>query len=157
MDRASYALRRLAQMVPVVFGVTLLVFFMIRLIPGDPARTMLGIHATPARIAALHKQWGLDHSLPVQYELFMRRLIHGNLGQSLFYQSSAARLIIGRLPATLWLLGYAMVLSVLIAVPLAALAASKRDAARDQIIRVVPLVGLGMPTFWIGIMLILLL
>ena len=61
-------------MVPVVLGVTILVFFMIHLVPGDPARTMLGMHATPERIALLHKEWGLDKSLLVQYVLFMRRL-----------------------------------------------------------------------------------
>jgi peptide/nickel transport system permease protein len=155
MDRFSYVLRRLAQMVPVVLGVTIIVFFMIHLIPGDPARTMLGVHATPARVARLRHQWGLDRPLPVQYGLFMKRLVHGDLGTSLYYQESAARLIIQRLPATLWLLGYAMALSVLIALPLAALAATKKDSLRDQVVRAVPLVGLGMPTFWIGIMLIL--
>jgi len=66
MDLLSYTLRRLLQAVPVVIGVTVLVFFMIHLVPGDPARTMLGTHADPARIAALHKEWGLDQPLWVQ-------------------------------------------------------------------------------------------
>jgi len=142
-------------MVPVVLGVTILVFFMIHLVPGDPARTMLGVHASPERIALLHKEWGLDKSLLVQYKLFMSRLLHGDLGNSLFYHVPARELIIDRLPVTLWLIGYGTALSILIAMPLAALAASKRDAARDHVVRVVPLIGLGFPSFWVGIMLLL--
>jgi len=155
MDMPAYVARRLLQMVPVVLGVTILVFFMIHLVPGDPARTMLGVHASPERIALLHKQWGLDKSLLFQYKLFMERLIHGDLGNSLYYRVPARELIIDRLPVTLWLIGYGTTLSILIAMPLAALAASKRDAARDHVVRVVPLIGLGFPSFWVGIMLLL--
>ena len=155
MDMPAYVARRLLQMVPVVLGVTILVFFMIHLVPGDPARTMLGVHASPERIALLHKEWGLDKSLLVQYKLFMSRLLHGDLGDSLFYHVPARELIIDRLPVTLWLIGYGTALSILIAMPLAALAASKRDAARDHVVRVVPLIGLGFPSFWVGIMLLL--
>jgi peptide/nickel transport system permease protein len=156
MDLASYVLRRLAQMVPVAVGVTILVFFMIHLVPGDPARTMLGVHATPARVAALHREWGLDRPLWVQYKDFMDRMLHGNLGNSLIYGVPARGVITARIAPTLWLLSYAALLSVLIAVPLASLAASKKDAVRDQTVRVVPLVGLGFPQFWTGIMLLLL-
>jgi peptide/nickel transport system permease protein len=155
MDMPAYVARRLLQMVPVVLGVTILVFFMIHLVPGDPARTMLGVHASPERVALLHKEWGLDKSLLVQYKLFMSRLLHGDLGNSLFYHVPARELIIDRLPVTLWLIGYGTALSILIAMPLAALAASKRDAARDHVVRVVPLIGLGFPSFWVGIMLLL--
>jgi peptide/nickel transport system permease protein len=155
MDLTAYVARRLLQMVPVAVGVTILVFFMIHLVPGDPARTMLGTHATPQRVALLHKEWGLDKSLPVQYERFMQRLAHGDLGDSLFYRVPARGLIVDRLPVTLWLIGYGTGLSILIALPLAAIAASRRDAVRDQVVRVVPLVGLGFPSFWVGIMLLL--
>ena len=120
MDLPAYVARRLLQMVPVVLGVTILVFFMIHLVPGDPARTMLGTHATPERIALLHKEWGLDQSLPEQYGKFMQRLVHGDLGDSLFYRVPARELIVDRLPVTLWLIGYGTVLSILIALPLAA-------------------------------------
>lgn len=155
MDMPAYVVRRLLHMVPVVLGVTILVFFMIHLVPGDPARTMLGVHASPERVALLHKEWGLDQSLLVQYQRFMSRLIHGDLGDSLFYHVPTTQLIIDRLPVTLWLITYGTALSILIALPLAALAASKRDAARDQVVRVVPLIGLGFPSFWVGIMLLL--
>ena len=155
MDRFAYILRRLVQAVPVVIGVTILVFFMIHLVPGDPARTMLGVHATPQKVAALHHEWGLDKSIPEQYKLFMGRLLHGNLGDSLFYHVSARSLIWQRLPVTLWLIGYGTVLSILIALPLATIAATRKDAFRDQAVRAVPLVGLGFPPFWLGIMMLL--
>jgi peptide/nickel transport system permease protein len=155
MSRLAYIARRLLQMIPVVLGLTVIVFFMIHLVPGDPARTLLGVRATDKAVAALHHRWGLDRSLPAQYGLFMGRLFHGDLGESLFYRVPTAGVIIGRLPATLWLLGYAVVLSVAIAVPLATLAAIKKDSFRDQAIRAIPMVGLGMPSFWVGILLIL--
>jgi peptide/nickel transport system permease protein len=154
-DRFAYILRRLLQAIPVVIGVTVICFFMIHLVPGDPARTMLGVHATPKKVAILHHEWGLDRSLPAQYELFMERLAHGNLGQSLFYGVSARSLIVDRLPVTLWLIAYSTLLAILIAIPLAVLAASRKDAVRDQAVRAVPLVGLGFPPFWLGIMLLL--
>ena len=155
MDRFAYILRRLVQAIPVLFGVTLIVFFMIHLVPGDPARTMLGVRATPSRVAALHREWGLDRSVPEQYWLYLKRLLHGNLGTSLFYRVSTASLIRGRLPVTLWLIAYGTLLSIVIALPLATLAATRKDKAADQAVRAVPLVGLGFPPFWLGIMLLL--
>jgi peptide/nickel transport system permease protein len=138
----------------VAVGVTIIVFFMVHLIPGDPAATILGIHATPKAVALLHQQWGLNRPLPSQYWLFIDRLFHGNLGQSLYYGGPVSSLIWSHLPPTLWLLGYAVVLTVLISVPLAVLAASRRDGIRDHVVRAVPLVGLGMPQFWLGFLLI---
>ncbi len=155
MDRFAYILRRLLQAIPVLLGVTVLVFFMIHLVPGDPARTMLGVHATPKRVAALHREWGLDRSVPEQYWLYLKRLLHGNLGTSLFYRVSTASLIRGRLPVTLWLIAYGTLLSIAIALPLATLAATRKDRAPDHAVRAVPLVGLGFPPFWLGIMLLL--
>ena len=155
MSLAGYVVRRLLQAVPVALGVTILVFFLIHLVPGDPARTMLGNRATPERIQLLHKQWGLDKPLPVQYERFMKRLFRGDLGSSLFYSTPAGRLVVDRLPVTLWLIVLGAAFSMLIAVPLATIAAAKRDRLPDHVIRAVPLVGLGFPSFWLGIMLLL--
>lgn len=156
MDRLSYVFRRLLQVIPVAFGVTLICFFMIHLIPGDPARTMLGPRATPEAVAELHRQWGLDQPLLNQYADFLKRLIHGNLGESLFYRLDVRTLLVDRLGATLWLLGMTTIFAVIIAVPLATLAATKKDSSRDQAIRVVPMFGLAMPPFWVGIILLLL-
>ena len=155
MSLTGYVVRRLIQLVPIVLGVTVLVFFLIHLVPGDPARTILGNHATPQKVALLHHEWGLDKPLPVQYWRFLGRMVRGDLGSSLFYSVPAGRLVVQRLPPTLWLIGLGTLFSVLIAVPLAALAATKRDRVPDQIVRAVPLVGLGFPQFWLGIMLLL--
>ena len=154
MGRSGFVVQRLLLLVPVAVGVTIIVFFMVHLIPGDPAATILGIHATPKAIALLHQQWGLNRPLVSQYWLFIDRLFHGNLGQSLYYGGPVSSLIWSHLPPTLWLLTYAVVLTVLISVPLAVLAASKRDGVRDHVVRAVPLVGLGMPQFWLGFLLI---
>jgi peptide/nickel transport system permease protein len=147
--------RRLLQLVPVAFGVTFIVFFMVHLIPGDPAASILGIHATPRAVAILHHEWGLNRPLLSQYWLFLDRLLHGNLGYSLYYGQSTSSLVLSHLPPTLWLIVYAGVLSVLISVPLAMIAASRRDGVRDHVVRAVPLVGLGMPSFWLAFLLIL--
>jgi peptide/nickel transport system permease protein len=156
LDRLSYVGVRLLQMIPTAIGATILVFFMVHLIPGDPARTMLGVHATDQAVAQLHHQWGLDKSLPEQYIAFMSRLLHGDLGDSFFFGEPTRELVVERLPATLWLLSYSVVLAVCFSVPLAMLAALRKDRAADHAVRAVPLVGLGMPSFWLGIMLILL-
>jgi len=153
MGRMTFVFRRLALLVPTAIGVTIITFFMVHLIPGDPAVTVLGQHATPATVALLHHQWGLDKPLAEQYWLFMDRLVHGNLGESLYYQVPVWGLITSRLPATLWLLCYAAVIAIVISVPLAVLAASRKDAIRDHVVRVVPLLGLGMPAFWFGLIL----
>jgi peptide/nickel transport system permease protein len=155
MGLTGYVGRRLLQAVPVAFGVTVLVFFLIHLVPGDPARTILGNQATPARVALLRHDWGLDRPLPVQYGKFMGRLAHGDLGSSLFYGVGAGRLVLERLPVTLWLIGLGALLSVLLAVPLAVIAATRRNRLADHVIRAVPLVGLGFPPFWVGIVLLL--
>ena len=152
----SYVFEGLLQVIPVAFGVTLICFFMIDLIPGDPARTMLGPRATPEAVAELHRQWGLDQPLLNQYADFLKRLIDGNLGESLFYRLDVRTLLVDRLGATLWLLGMTTIFAVIIAVPLATLAATKKDSSRDEAIRVVPMFGLAMPPFWVGIILLLL-
>jgi peptide/nickel transport system permease protein len=149
----TFILRRLLLLLPTAVGVTIIAFFMIHLIPGDPARTILGLHATPRAIAILHRQWGLNRPLADQYWLFMDRLVHGNLGLSLYYGTSVSRLVTSRLPATLWLIIYAAVIAVVISVPLAMIAATRKDAVRDHLVRAVPLLGLGMPAFWLALIL----
>jgi peptide/nickel transport system permease protein len=149
----TFVIRRLLLLLPTAVGVTIIAFFLIHLIPGDPARTILGIHATPKAIAILHREWGLNRPLASQYWLFMDRLVHGNLGPSLYYGVPVTGLITSHLPTTLWLIAYAAVLAIIISVPLAMIAASRKDALRDQIVRVVPLLGLGMPAFWLALIL----
>jgi peptide/nickel transport system permease protein len=152
---AGYVLRRLAGAVPVVVGVTVLVFLLIHIIPGDPARTLLAQRATPELVANLHHRWGLDRSLPEQYWLFAKQLAHGDTGPSLVYDQTSRSLIVARIAPTAILLALAAILAALLAVPLAVLAATHRDGLADQLVRLVPLVGLAIPSFWLGTLLLI--
>lgn len=154
MAFARFLVSRLLKAIPVVIGVTVVVFLLIHLVPGDPARTALGPHATPKAIERLHHLWGLDRSLPAQYWLFMERLVTGDLGTSLRLKQSAGALVLERMPVTLWLIGYATFLTCLLAIPAALWAASKRGAMRDRVVRILSVVALGIPGFWLGLMLI---
>jgi len=156
MNIASYVIKRILLAIPTILGVTILVFFMIHLVPGDPAVTLLGPRATPDLIAKLHHAWGLDRPLLQQYLLYMGRLFHGDLGQSFFFQLPATTLIASRTGASVMLLVTATLFTVVVTIPLAILAAIKRDKTVDHVVRSVPIVTLGMPSFWVGIMLILL-
>jgi peptide/nickel transport system permease protein len=155
MYLASYVVKRVLLAVPTIFGVTILVFFMIHLVPGDPAATLLGPRATPELVARLHHTWGLDRPLFSQYLLFITRLFHGNLGQSFFYQLPARTLIAARMSATLLLLLMTTLFTVVVTIPLAIMAAIRRDKWLDHLVRALPAVTLGMPAFWVGIVLIL--
>lgn len=154
MTYARFLARRLLQAIPVLFGVTVVVFLLIHLVPGDPARVALGSHATPKAIAHLRREWGLDQSLPDQYRLFVERLLAGDLGTSLRYGTSAGALVMERLPVTIWLIIYSTILTVLLAVPLALWAASKPGALRDKSVRILSVAGLGIPGFWLGLVLL---
>ena len=157
MNFLSYAGKRLLQVIPALFGISVAVFTLVHLIPGDPADVLLGQTATPARTKILHHTLGIDRPILVQYLSFMNHLFHGSLGTSFYDRLSVSSLIAGRLQASAFLLVGGILLSILISLPLAVLAASKEGAVRDQAVRVIPIIGLGMPQVWIGIELILLL
>jgi peptide/nickel transport system permease protein len=149
-----YAARRLAAAVLVVFGVTLATFLLMHLEPGDPALAVLGIHASPAAVASLQRQWGLNSSVPVQLVHFLSQLAQGNLGQSYIYNVSAASLITSHIGETAALVAVAALFAVVITVPLAALAAARQNSLADHVVRAVSVVGLALPAFWFGIVLI---
>jgi peptide/nickel transport system permease protein len=157
MTRFSFVGGRTVQAIPVVLGVTIISFFVLRLIPGDPTVVMLGTHWTPARAAQLRANLGLNKPIWEQYYLFMNHLFHGDLGQSLYYRAPVAHLITQRLPVTLWLAVYATVIALLISIPLATVSALRRDGVVDQGVRATFLVTFAMPPFWVGLVLILLL
>ena len=157
LERLRFVPGRLVQAVPVIFGVTIVVFFMVHLLPGNPALAILGQTATEDRVAALNHQLGLDEPLWKQYLLFLRHLVTGDLGTSISYQRPVSELITTALPVTLLLIVFALVLALVISVPLAGLAAGKPGRGRDLGVRAFTLVGQGMPQVWVGIMLLLLL
>jgi peptide/nickel transport system permease protein len=157
LHRLRFIPGRLVQSIPVAFGVTLIVFFMARLLPGNAALAILGERATDASVAALSAQLGLNKPLWEQYVIFIGRLVRGDLGTSLTYQLPVTELLAQAIPVTLSLLGMALLISLIISVPLAALAASRPGSGRDLGVRAFTLLGQGMPQFWLGIMLILVL
>jgi peptide/nickel transport system permease protein len=143
-------------MIPVLFGISIAVFAIVHSIPGDPADVLLGQNATPAKIKIINHQLGIDRPLIIQYFNFVSDIFHGSLGVSFYNHEPVCSLILGRLPMTGMLLTGGVLLSILIALPLSILAASKRGALRDQVVRAIPIIGLGMPQVWVGVMLILL-
>jgi len=143
------------QLIPVALGITILVFFLLHLVPGDPARQILGQHYTPKAAAEIHHKLGLDQPLWEQYKIFMDRLVHGDLGDSVYYNQSARSLIAERLPATMFLIAYAGVLAALISIPIGIIAALRRGGVFDQATRIGTLITFAMPPFWFGIILLL--
>jgi peptide/nickel transport system permease protein len=150
-----YIARRLVQMIPVVFGITLILFFMLRLIPGDPASVMLGERATDAAVARINHELGLDQPIYIQYGYFLRDLATLNLGTSIKYQVPVVTLLGQRLLVSLSVVGVTLVLTIVIAFPLGILAALKKDSLIDNVVRSVFVVLMLMPSFWIGILLII--
>ncbi|MDQ6604285.1 MAG: ABC transporter permease [Chloroflexota bacterium] len=156
MGRAAYIRKRLLLMVFVLFGVTLIIFGMIHLVPGDPAFLILGDRATDEKAAELRHQLGLDQSLPLQYWHFISGLLHGNFGSSLLYRQPVNSIVLRRVPVTLFVAAYAMFLTTIITVPVGIWAATHKNKLSDHLIRAGFLFALTTPSFWLGILLILL-
>ena len=153
----SYVLRRLASIGALAFGITLLVFLIIRLIPGDPAVVMLGTNAgDPALIERLHQQLGLDRSIPAQYVIWLGNVIHGDFGYSYGQQQSVASLIRENMPATIELTVASLSVSLLLGSAIGVAAAIRRNQAVDTAAMGVALAFMSIPSFWLGLLLILL-
>jgi peptide/nickel transport system permease protein len=140
-------------MIPVLIGVTLVSFALIHLVPGDPVRILLGGHATSANTAALRHTLGLDSSLPTQYWRFVRGAFTFSFGESIEYRTSVSSIIAPRIAASVFLIIYSLLVAILIAVPLAFIAALGRDRFRDHAIRLGTTVTFAMPSFWVGLIL----
>ena len=156
MALLAYALRRVGQAVPVALLVTVLIFLLIKLLPGDPAAAILGERASDSAVKVLHRQWGLDRPLPVQYAVYLRNLFTGDLGQSFRYRTPVTDLLPRRSTVTFFLVVYSTLLSVVIAIPLAVVAASHPDRWPDHLVRGLITLPLASPGFWIGILLLIL-
>ncbi|TAW04191.1 ABC transporter permease [Rhizobium ruizarguesonis] len=156
MHRYKFVLTRPLQFLPVIFGISVITFILVRLIPGDPARNILGTRATPAALASIRAQYGLDQPMWLQYLYFLKNLANGEMGKSILYKIDVLKLIVTRIEPTLALVVSSVVLSVLIAVPMAAIAARNAGRAPDHAVRIVSTFGIGFPPFWLGLMLIIL-
>ena len=140
----------------VLLGVTVVIFGMVRILPGDPAFLILGDRATDKNAAELRESLGLNRPIPEQYWLFVSGLVQGNMGQSLLYRQPVSDLVLSRVPISLSLAGYAMVLAAVVTLTFGILAAVTKGRWPDQLIRIGFLFALTTPSFWFGILLVLL-
>lgn len=151
---ARYIARRILNLIPVLLGITLLVFTFLHLIPGDPAIVMAGERATPEQIAALREQLGLNQPLPVQYLIFLWNLVRLNFGTSIISGVTIADEIKTRWPATFELSVAAMLVAIIIGIPAGVLAAVRKNSAVDNLTMSVSLLGVSLPVYWLGLLLI---
>lgn len=156
MNTAAFLRKRLLQTVPVLFGIVLTVFLVVRLIPGDPARIMLGQRASEQKLAELRAELGLDQPVWQQFLTFVGNVAQGDLGNSLFYRRPVLDVILERLPVTVSLVALSVILSVAICLPLAVAAATRQGGAVDQTVRGLSTLTLAMPGFWLGLNLLIL-
>ena len=154
---ADFLIQRSFISLVTLFLITVIVFAGVRMIPGDPARVMAGTEADAAGLEEVRQKYGLRDPLPVQYVKWAGRALRGDLGESIRTKEPVLRLIRQKLPITLQLAAYSLVIALLIAIPAGVLAAVRRNTAWDYLASGVSLCGVSIPNFWLGIMLILLL
>ncbi|OCL27560.1 peptide ABC transporter permease [Orenia metallireducens] len=150
----TYIIRRLLLLIPILIGVSIAVFLMIHLIPGDPAKIMLGERATPEDVARLREQMGLNDPLYQQYLGFMKNLLKGDLGRSIFSNEKITTELFERYPATIELTIASMLVAVLVGVPVGIISATKKYSIIDYLTMTGALAGVSMPIFWLGLMVI---
>ncbi|MFP4495067.1 MAG: ABC transporter permease [Halochromatium sp.] len=152
---SAYALKRLLLLVPVLLGVSLVVFGVMSLVPGDPALAILGPYATPERLAELRAELGLDRSWPVRYGLWLGGVLDGDLGRSVALERPVLDLVLERLGPTLLLAGSALLLGTLLGLVVGMVAALRHDRLTDRLVTLGVLLGISIPSFWLGLLLIL--
>jgi ABC-type dipeptide/oligopeptide/nickel transport system permease component len=150
-----YVLRRLFEAVPVIIAVTFIVFVSVRLIPGDPARTIAGLEASDATVEAVREDLGLDRPVLAQYLTFMSALVAGDLGDSYYYGTPVIEEVLRRFPATLWLAVAGLALSIVIGVGVGTISAVMRGTWLDRGTLVFAIAGVSMPSFWLALVLII--
>jgi peptide/nickel transport system permease protein len=152
----TYILRRLLLMIPVAFLVTVAVFVLVRLSPADPVLVFAGEERDPIALAEIRKELGLDQPMPVQYVAWLTRVVQGDLGRSFLTKQEVRQAIIERLPATLELGGAALLISITLSLTVGVISAIKRNSLIDLLSTSVTLAGVSFPSFFLGILLILL-
>ena len=152
----GYVARRLLLLVPVLLGVTLVVFGVMSLVPGDPALAILGPYATPERLAELRADLGLDRSWPARYLLWLGNLSHGDLGRSVSLEQPVLDAVLARFGPTVLLAGSALIVGTLLGLAAGMLAALRHNQTTDRLVTLGVLIGISLPSFWLGLLLILL-
>ena len=151
-----YTLKRLLQMIPLLLLVSLISFGLIKLVPGDPAVVMGGSNATPAEIDAIRRNLGLDQPVWQQLLSFYANLARGDLGRSLLLGQPVMSALIERAPVTLWISLYSLVLTVVVGMATGIVAALRHNTWVDQAVSILALIGVSLPNFWLGLMMIVL-
>ncbi len=146
--------RRIIGAVPVLIGMSFLVFLLMQLAPGDPVTLLLGEDAEPHEIEEVTREWGLDQPVVVQYWQFVSQAVQGNFGESMRYGEPVTQLVVERLPATVELALASLLVAIIIALPIGVYSAIKHNTLWDHSGMTVALVGISLPNFWLGIMLI---
>ncbi len=155
MDLWRYILRRILFTIPTVFGALVIMFIVTRILPGDPVMMLLGpAHASPENIESMRKLMGLDHSVPAQFVIYLKQLLHGDLGYSYHTGNPVSYELLTRFPATFELTTFAFILMVCVSLPLGVVSGYFRNKSPDNIISVFTVIGVSMPTFWLGLLLI---
>lgn len=149
-----YIFERVIMIIPVLIGITVLVFTLARFAPGDPVQTSLGIDYTPEMAAEMRRELGLDKPLPVQYATWIAGVVRGDFGRSIVMNQDVEDIILARLPTTLFMAVAAVVVSLVVSIPLGVIAAIRKDSWIDNLMRIVAIVGASMPVFWLGILLL---
>jgi peptide/nickel transport system permease protein len=142
------------QIIPVLLGVSIVVFFMVRAIPGDPAQIMLGQQATQEQVQQIRENMGLDKPIFVQYGLFLKDALRGDLGDSIVTGRPVTTELLTRLPATLELTAFAMLIAILVGVPVGVISAVRQYSLLDKTTSVLALTGISMPIFWLAMILV---
>jgi peptide/nickel transport system permease protein len=142
------------QIIPVLLGVSIVVFFMVRAIPGDPAQIMLGQQATQEQVQQVRENMGLDKPIFVQYGLFLKDAIRGDLGDSIVTGRPVTTELMVRLPATFELVAFAMLIAILVGVPVGVISAVRQYSLLDKTTSVLALTGISMPIFWLAMILV---
>ena len=155
MGLLRYTVRRLLQAIPVLVGIVTITFALANAIPGDPVQIMLGPSPSQTEIAAIRARYGLDQPLWVRYWNYLAGVVQGDLGQSIYYGVPVSTKIAQRLPPTLLLLVSSFAFAIATAIPLGVISAKRRNKPTDHVSRIVSLVGVSTPSFWIGLMMIL--
>ena len=152
----KYICKRILMMIPVIIGVSLLVFLVLKMTPGDPARVVAGSEADEATVEQIREELGLNKPVLQQYVDYMLNLLHGDMGTSYTTNKPVAEEILARMPTTFILAFAGVFVAVLIGIPLGIISATKQYSILDYISTLLALVGVAMPNFWLGLMLILL-
>jgi peptide/nickel transport system permease protein len=154
MNRYAFIFKRPFQLIPVLFGISVITFILLQMTPGDPVRLMLGPKAGPEAIAFVRARYGLDQPVLVQYFYYLKNVVLGDFGQSIAFRTAVSNVILERIAPTIYLIFYGLLLSIAFTLVLSTAAARQRGRWPDHVVRFLCVAGIGVPSYFMGLMLI---